>query len=749
VRGRGAALAAFLLLVAAPRFADAGSAPPDSLSFETPGSTDSPPDWPVPKRTVFRDSTVSHSGRYSARIERDSLSGGDFSSIEKLLPVTFVGDTVELRGWLKLDGVSGSAGLWMRLDARDRPVQFENMEDRHLSGTSPWTEYRVSLPLDKRARRIAFGVLLVGAGALHADDLQLLLDGKPLAEAPTVVQEPMGVEIDHEFDGGSQVTAGRVSAAQVENLVLLAKVWGFLKYHHPRVTAGTLHWDYELFRVLPSVLRAENRAQAAESISTWLARIGDPAPCGPCATLPDSGYLMPRVEWIHDRARLGPALSERLERAYAGRPADGDQYYAGFQQRANPDFSSEAEYADRAYPDPGYRLLSLFRYWNIVEYWFPDRDLIRENWDGVLAEFIPRVLSAASADEYRLAMLAFAARLRDGHASVWNMIGVRPPRGGCGLPIAVRPVEGRYVVAAYADSARARASGFEVGDVIRAIDGTPVDSLAASWAEYYGVSNDSALKRQIGLALPKGPCGPCSITVDRHGRHFEISAVRDSITRMDGMAGYTHDLPGEAFRLLSKDVAYLKLSGISQKEIPSYIERAAGTRCFVIDIRNYPKEAVPFALGRHLVDRPTPFARFTHGDPSNPGAFQWTGPVVIKPEAPHYAGAVVVLVDDASISAAEYTAMALRAAPGAIVVGSTTAGADGNLSSIPLPGGLRAAMSGLGVFYPDKRPTQQIGIVPDLEVRPTIRGIREGRDEVLEAALKKAPGRDVKVPLRP
>ena len=44
-------------------------------------------------------------------------------------------------------------------------------------------------------------------------------------------------------------------------------------------------------------------------------------------------------------------------------------------------------------------------------------------------------------------------------------------------------------------------------------------------------------------------------------------------------------------------------------------------------------------------------------------------------------------------------------------------------------------LSGLGVFYPDRRPTQGLGIVPDVTVVPTIAGIRAGRDEVLEAAI--------------
>jgi hypothetical protein len=54
-------------------------------------------------------------------------------------------------------------------------------------------------------------------------------------------------------------------------------------------------------------------------------------------------------------------------------------------------------------------------------------------------------------------------------------------------------------------------------------------------------------------------------------------------------------------------------------------------------------------------------------------------------------------------------------------------------------------ISGIGVFYPDRTPTQQIGIVPDLEVLPTIQGVREGRDEVLEAAVSHVLGREFRL----
>jgi C-terminal processing protease CtpA/Prc len=116
--------------------------------------------------------------------------------------------------------------------------------------------------------------------------------------------------------------------------------------------------------------------------------------------------------------------------------------------------------------------------------------------------------------------------------------------------------------------------------------------------------------------------------------------------------------------------------------------------------------------------------------------------VLISPRTPHYTGKIIILVDEMTQSQAEATTMVFRIALGAVVIGSTTAGADGNVSAFPLPGGLRTMISGIGVFYPDRTPTQRVGIVPDIKVTPTVSGIRDGRDELLEVALRQILGPD-------
>ena len=96
----------------------------------------------------------------------------------------------------------------------------------------------------------------------------------------------------------------------------------------------------------------------------------------------------------------------------------------------------------------------------------------------------------------------------------------------------------------------------------------------------------------------------------------------------------------------------------------------------------------------------------------------------------------MILINEITQSQSEYTTMAFRSAPGSIVIGSTTAGADGNVSRFSLPGGITTMISGIGVYYPDGKETQRIGIIPDIVLRPTIKGIREGRDELLDKAVE-------------
>lgn len=537
-----------------------------------------------------------------------------------------------------------------------------------------------------------------------------------------------------------------LDSGQVHSLYLTGKVWGYLKYHHPTITRGCLDWDEQLLRNIPAILNAGDVDRIADELASWIDGLEEPDTCADAFL--DEQHFGPRTDWLADQKLLGIELVDRIGAFDAARFASS-QYYVKLRPGVgNPVFQNEADYGDVDGLDWRYRLLALYRFWNIVEYWFPYRNIIDEDWDEVLADSIPRFYSAESRQGYLLELARLVARVNDGHANVRESIYVRPPGGRMSPPFAIRMVEGKPFIwrrLDFVDSDDALPEAMArdqllFGDVILSVDGKPVEELFSAALPYIGASNTVSSDRLIAQFLLHGESESVSLQVERDGQLVDITNRRLTRESLDINVQHWHDRDGEAFQLLSDEVGYLKLSNIDASRTAEYIDAAKGTKGLIIDIRSYPSSFVVFALGQHLIAANTPFVRFTSGDLSRPGAFFWTESISIEPIEPHYDGKVVILIDEDSQSQSEYTAMAFRAAPDAVVIGSQTAGSDGNYSSITLPGGFTAGMSGIGVFYPDKTPTQRIGIVPDIEVKPTIVGLRAGRDEVLEIAIQQILG---------
>ena len=371
------------------------------LSFEVRGSADLPAGWwSYPPGTVAAESDIVHSGHWAVRLDRTQNPPGQFSVVTSSIPVDFAGSRVELRGFLRTENVSGFAGLWLREDGDSGVISIDNMQEQHLSGTHEWQEFTVALPLDSEARRLVFGALLAGNGIAWVDDLQLLVDDKPVADATQ--REPEPGETDHAFDQGSGIQLNALTPVQIENLATLGRVWGFLKYHDPVITAGKRRWDYDLFRIMPSVLTAPGRAASNAVLVKWIDSFPTVNACTDCLSLDSEGLkVKPDVAWIGDTETLGVPLSQRLQSIYRNR-ARNQQYYVSLAPIVgNPVFRHESAYAPLQFPDAGYQLLALFRMWNIVEYWAPDRDVMGEDWPGVLMEFIPRVATAKDKDSVR------------------------------------------------------------------------------------------------------------------------------------------------------------------------------------------------------------------------------------------------------------------------------------------------------------------------------------------------------------
>ncbi|MGH8279100.1 MAG: S41 family peptidase [Gammaproteobacteria bacterium] len=548
---------------------------------------------------------------------------------------------------------------------------------------------------------------------------------------------------DHQFDHGSGIVIKKLTSVQIGNLVTLGKVWGFLKYHDSAITSGQHQWDYDLFHVLPRILAAPDRSHANAVIVRWIDALGPVAPCHPCAHLKTKNLrLWPDLGWIRNTDILGETLSQKLRWIYRNRKPDQQYYIAATPTVVNGRYSTifvhERPYREIKFPDSGFQLLALYRFWNIIEYWYPNRNVIGENWDGVLTEFVPKFALAKNFDSYQLQLMLLIAKIHDSHANLWSSEKLQPPAGHCHFPVRLSFIENQPVVTHYVDGKGPGDSQLRISDVITRLDGKPVSEDIKEWAPYYGASNEAARQRYMAVYLTRGPCKVTLVGINRDGQAMNMTVQRVPMGPPPYMVDTDDTLPGPAFRLLSPQVAYMNLVNEPSSRAAVDMLRAAETKGIIFDLRGALASGAFQKVVSLLVSQVTPYDRFAgNTDLSNPGAsyFDET-PEIIKPVAPHYAGRVIILVNAHTQSASENVATMLQAAPGAIVVGSTTAGVDGFEFRVPLPGGLHTLITCGIAFYPDFRPTQRVGIIPNVVVKPTIADIHAGRDAVLDAALR-------------
>ena len=141
---------------------------------------------------------ISHSGSQSGYIQSKTNANGAFGTLMQGVEAKeYIGSRFKLTGWIKTEEVTGWAGMWLRVDGDKRihkkPLEFDNMHDRPIAGTTDWAKYEIELPVSVNATAIAFGAILCGAGKVYCDDFQIDY------ESSTKFKDS-GNESDYKFD---------------------------------------------------------------------------------------------------------------------------------------------------------------------------------------------------------------------------------------------------------------------------------------------------------------------------------------------------------------------------------------------------------------------------------------------------------------------------------------------------------------------------------------------------------------------
>ena len=590
------------------------------------------------------------------------------------------GKTIRLRASVRASaGLSQSgATLWLRVDRPNQQMGFLENMQDRPVRDPAWRQYTIEGPIADDATTVAFG--LTASGVLSADYDAFILEVKDANGEWT----PIKID-DAGFEGG--------------------------------LSSGG--WNRGGTAKMATVSRPSGQAPEGERYLHVSGVARPPVTTEIFSADPTTG--------AHANVDLGAGLKARVRLTLTDADAKGDP-------KSSAPFDTLKKALDAIgdspeLPDLDTRLADVVVAWNVFRHFYPYWAEAAVDWDARLRPQLATAAAAKTRDDQRDALRLLVADIRDGHGRV-NDLRRRATAGW--LPLSLEMREKRTVIVASGAAEEA-----PVGAIVTSIGGVAADRRIADLMKLASGTAQWRERRALSEAISCQPGTKVALALETS------SGAKASSLTCEAKAPPTEKRPG-AVTELSAGVWYVDLSRATMDEITPALPKIAPAKGVVFDLRGYPNES-GFAIIGHLLsssekDRWMHVARFTGPFGQNTGweSFGWDR----APQSPRIAGKIVFLTDGRAISYAESVMGYIRDLKLATIVGSTTAGANGNVTAFTVPGEFSVGFTGMKVTRHDGTSAFHLaGVSPDIPVAPTIAGARSGRDEVLERGIAVIDGK--------
>jgi C-terminal processing protease CtpA/Prc len=528
------------------------------------------------------------------------------------------------------------------------------------------------------------------------------------------------------------VLKGAEFSTETERLVAASRLWVTVALFHPYVADKKVDWDSAFVSSIPKIRSARTRDAYAAAIASMLDALHDPT----------SKFS----EAPAQRSLLRTAFETSFE-INAGKSVDtltmdvlpGVQATIRLSEPATevPVPVVMATFDD-PYPSTEARILAAAKTWGTIRYFFAYKDLIDEDWDDVFAQYLPKFIAAKDAREYNLTLCDMLTHLTDSNTIARSKT-LDDYFGEAPLGLRLRMLDKHPVVVAVLDPAALEA-GVKPGDIIKRVDGESIVDRFNNNVQYVPASTPQrssydTLQRilngpagsKVALAL-ETPAGEAkSVTLER-SHAFESTSQRN----------------GEAVRLLDGNIGYIDLDRASKDETEKAMRQFQSAKALILDLRG--KAASAEVIAAHLATQPnTPSAIVTtplvlHPDVVTEGiAMQTASTFLVEtlpaPESPIFKGRTIALIDERTMGEAEQAGLMFEAASKIEFIGTPSAGANSELATFALPGGLTVSYSARDIRHANGGKLQRLGLQPNESAADTAKTIRDGKDVALETAL--------------
>ncbi|HAO07237.1 MAG TPA: hypothetical protein DCQ50_09645 [Chryseobacterium sp.] len=516
-----------------------------------------------------------------------------------------------------------------------------------------------------------------------------------------------------------------------QKLESLCKVWGFLKYYHPNVAKGKFNWDQQLFQKIDELENINDKDQLNELYSNWIESLGKTEVCKNCVNDNDKVYFLKNFDlgWMDDQRIFSENVRKKLKFIENNRNI-GENFYFGLNGR-KVYFRNENSYGSK-FTSKQIALLEFFRYWNYAEYFFAYKYKTDQNWNDVLREMIPKFLAVDNDESYHLALAELVTKTDDSHAFLFSRLTSLNQYGRKNVPVQYSYAEGKLVVTKTYPTIFNEENPLKIGDVIYDVEGLTIPQKINLFGKYLPASNSWGKINKSKYLFLYTNKDSLELKIERDG----INLVLKVKTYLQKEIIRENPTVPEKWKFLDdeKKLGYVNMGLIERSDLDDMFENLKNTESIIFDSRNYPNMTI-LPLSRLLLPENKIYYEFIFPETNYLSKFYRRKNNIGRNNPDYYKGNVVILVNEVTQSQAETTVMMLKQHPKAKVIGGYTSGANGDVISFNIAG-LKTCFTGLGAYYPDGRETQRIGIIPDIIVRPTVKGIQQGKDEIMERALE-------------
>ncbi|MCP4147526.1 MAG: peptidase S41 [bacterium] len=573
---------------------------------------------------------------------------------------------------------SGGKGyLWLRIDRKNRKKGFfDNMNNRPIQSTD-WTYYEITGKVADDAVNICCGGFHAGDGGLWVDDFQLMVKEKD-GWKPAELKNP-GFENDKDGEKpGDWFTSGTCSFE-----VTTAHKTKGLQCLSVHASASR-----ELFKRKPAF---------GESISK---KLGSGLSC----IMPIALYTSEKYTFPQSPAKSVASLKEAVKKETPAELTGNDLHV---------------------------RLADIVIGWNAFRHFFPYFDVINTDWQAALTKALGNAYKDRNHDDFLETLQLFTAELKDCHVRVKYKGNDKPKHF---IPIYWEWIEGQIVVTDIFDESL---TNLKKGDVVREINGKNAALLLENKEKYTSAATKGWKQfRALTELLASEDSTPVKLKIKRENdAPFEVILTPIKGSPLTNFRKKNGNIKSKEIK---EGIHYLNLSLISMAEIYELMPQLEKAKGIICDLRGYPNGND--GLICHLLKK---------DDTSN----GWMKiPQIIYPDyeqvtyresgwglsrkEPHLNAKVVFITASSAVSYAESYMGYIEHYKLATIVGQPTAGTNGNVTYLKLPGHYSISWTGMRVVKHDDSQHHGIGIKPHVLVNRTLKGIREGRDEFLEKAIE-------------